>query len=242
MNRNSARFSADGLAHAATRSRRPTRPITARLALAFGAGSALLAGSGAASAQALGGQFPFPSTNVAAGVTSGALTSHELRELYLDWREALVERCPQGDARLRYPESNNDTRSEGVGYGMVIAAYMGDRETFDGLWSYYQRTSTNGLMNWRRNGCDGGGGGGDNGSASDADIDAALAVIVADRQFPGNGYAQEAGQILGAIRDQLFDGGCQGVLLAGSQFAQCSCINPSYIPPGYYVAYGNVVQ
>jgi endo-1,4-beta-D-glucanase Y len=207
-----------------------------------GAGLTVSAVSGSASAQALAGQFPFPSTNAAAGVTTGALTSHELRRLYEDFRTALIERCPQGDARLRYPESNNDTRSEGVGYGMVIAAYMGDRETFDGLWRYYQRTSTNGLMNWRRNGCDGGGGGGDNGSAADADIDAALAVLVADRQFPGSGYLQDATEILGAIRGQLFQNGCQGVLLAGSQFAGCDCINPSYIPPGYYVAYGDVEQ
>jgi endo-1,4-beta-D-glucanase Y len=218
------------------------RATIVRVALAVSAGSSLLASSGVAAAQTLGGQFPFPSSNRAAGVTTGALTSHELRQLYLDWRQALIERCPQGDARVRYPETNNDTRSEGVGYGMVISAYMGDRETFDGLWNYYQRTSDGGLMNWRRNGCDGQGGGGDNGSAADADIDAALALIVADRQFPGGGYAQDAGGILGAIRTQLFDGGCQGVLLAGSQFAQCNCINPSYLPPGYYVGYGNVEQ
>lgn len=202
----------------------------------------MLSSGGAASAQALGGQFPFPSTNAAAGVTTGALTTHELRQLYLDWREALIEQCPQGDARVRYPETNNDTRSEGIGYGMVIAAYMGDQPTFDGLWRYYQRTSTNGLMNWKRNGCDGGGGGGDNGSAADADIDAAFALIVANRQFPGGPYAGDAAEILGAIRSQLFDGGCQGVLLPGNQFGGCNCINPSYIPPGYYVAYGDVEQ
>ncbi len=222
--------------------RRACAPRSALVALCLGAGSSVLAASGGAHAQQLGGQFPFPSSNAAAGVTTDALTTHELRRLYFDWRDALIERCPQGDARMRYPESNNDTRSEGVGYGMVIAAYMGDRQTFDGLWDYYRRTSTNGLMNWRRNGCDGGGGGGDNGSAADADIDAALAVIVADRQFPGNGYAAQAQQILTAIRGQLFQGGCQGVLLAGSQFAGCNCINPSYIPPGYYVAYGDVEQ
>lgn len=246
MDPNSAPFNARGAAHGRLASPRwhdqRLIALTSRIALALSAGTALLAGSSVAGAQELGGQFAFPSTNVSSGFRTGALTSHELRQLYLDWREALIERCPQGDARLRYPESNNDTRSEGVGYGMVIAAYMGDQETFDGLWNYYQRTSTNGLMNWRRNGCDGGGGGGDNGSAADADIDAALAVLVAERQFPGNGYAQDATQILGAIRDQLFDGGCQGVLLAGSQFAQCNCINPSYIPPGYYVAYGDVEQ
>ncbi|MEY2930653.1 MAG: putative b-glycosidase, glycoside hydrolase family 8 protein [Pseudomonadota bacterium] len=226
----------------ARRQQRRLRHTSAPLGLALGAALTVSTLSAGASAQALAGQFPFPSTNAEAGVTTGALTSHELRRLYQDFRTALIERCPQGDARLRYPESNNDTRSEGVGYGMVIAAYMGDRETFDGLWRYYQRTSSNGLMNWRRNGCDGGGGGGDNGSAADADIDAALAVLVADRQFPGNGYLQQGTELLGAIRGQLFQNGCQGVLLAGSQFAGCDCINPSYIPPGYYVAYGAVEQ
>jgi endo-1,4-beta-D-glucanase Y len=212
-------------------------------ARAIAASAVVLSVSGGAAAQQLGGAFPFPSSNVGSGVRTGALTTHELRQLYLDWREAVVEQCPQqGDARVRYPETNNDTRSEGIGYGMVIAAYMGDQPTFDGLWRYYQRTSTNGLMNWRRNGCDGQGGGGDNGSAADADIDAALALIVADEQFPNSGYAADATEILGAIRGQLFDGGCQGVLMAGSQFGGCDCINPSYIPPGYYVAYGDVEQ
>lgn len=232
----SARFSARSLFQA--------MPLTARVALALGAGGAVLAGNRPAFAQNLGGQFPFPSQNVAAGVTTDALTTHELRQLYLDWRDALIEQCPQqGDARVRYPETNNDTRSEGIGYGMVIAAYMGDQQTFDGLWGYYQRMSTNGLMNWKRNDCAGnGGGGGNDGSAADADIDAALALIVADRQFPGNNYAQDASQILGAIRAELFNGGCQGVLMAGSQFGGCDCINPSYIPTGYYMAYGNVEQ
>jgi hypothetical protein len=214
-----------------------------RLSLALGAGSLVLASAAAASAQELGGQFPFPSTNVQQGFTTGALTTHELRQLYLDWREAVVEQCPgQGDARVRYPETNNDTRSEGIGYGMVIAAYMGDQPTFDGLWRYYQRTSSNGLMNWKRSGCDGTGGAGDDGSAADADIDAAFALIVADQQFPGGAYAADAAEILGAIRTQLFDGGCQGVLLPGNQFGGCNCINPSYIPPGYYRAYGDVDQ
>jgi hypothetical protein len=237
MNRSSARFGARARALGTSdRSLCPNNAVTARVALALGVGSVVLAGSGVASAQALGGQFAFPSTNVAAGVTTDALTTHELRQLYLDWREAVVETCPQGDARVRYPETNNDTRSEGIGYGMVIAAYMGDQQTFDGLWRYYQRTSTDGLMNWKRNGCDGGGGGGDNGSAADADIDAALALVVADRQFPGGPYGQDATEILGAIRGQLFDNACQGVLLPGNQFGGCDCINPSYIPPGYYAA------
>jgi endo-1,4-beta-D-glucanase Y len=189
-----------------------------------------------ASVPAAAQSVPFPSRKAVRGLTTNVLTTHELRAQYNLWKTRFVERCAQGDARIRYPESGNDTRSEGVGYGMVIAAYFGDQPTFDGLWDYYQRASANGLMNWRRDGCNAGGGGGDTGSASDADIDAAFGLIVANKQW--GGYAADASALVGRIRGALFQNGCAGILLAGSQFAACGCINPSYIPPGYYPAFG----
>ena len=216
-----------------------SKRVNVALCAAFaGAAAALgtMSLSSVASAQAATA-FPFPSAKPTMGLTTGVLTSHELRAQYNLWKELFVERCGQGDARIRYPESGNDTRSEGVGYGMVIAAYFGDQPTFDGLWDFYQRSSPGtGLMHWRRTGCDAGGGGGDTGSASDADIDAAFGLIVANRQW--GGYAADAGRVVAAIRTNLFQGGCQGILLAGSTFAACGCINPSYIPPGYYPAFG----
>jgi endoglucanase len=192
--------------------------------------------------------FPFPSTNISSGQTTGVLTSHELRADYQRWREQLIQRCPapNNDARMRYPESGDDTRSEGVGYGMVISAYMGDKETFDGLWNYYQRTSAGtGLMNWRRIDCGGGGGNLDTGSASDADVDAALGLIVANRQWPGQGYNNDAAAIVADIRTNLFLPGsaCSTLLTAGTQLRSCNCLNPSYLPPGYYPAFaGNDAQ
>ena len=123
----------------------------------LGAGLVLAGICAAPTASAQEAAFPFPSTNVASGQITSVLTSHELRADYARWVEQVIERCPQGDARMRYPESGNDTRSEGVGYGMVIAAYMGDKQTFDGLWDYYQRTSGDtGLMHWKRTDCAGG--------------------------------------------------------------------------------------
>src|SRR6185295_15401012 len=100
-----------------------------------------------ASTPAAAQNFPFPSRKPVMGLTTNVLTTHELKAQYDLWKSRFVERCNQGDARIRYPESGNDTRSEGVGYGMVIAAYFGDQQTFDGLWDYYQRASQNGLMN-----------------------------------------------------------------------------------------------
>src|SRR5688572_7904119 len=162
---------------------------------------------GLSSSTAAAQNFPFPSAKPVMGLTTNVLTTHELRAQYNEWKTRFIEVCPQGDARMRYPESGNDTRSEGVGYGMVIAAYFGDQDTFDGLWGYYQRASQNGLMNWRRDGCAAGGGGGDTGSAADADIDAAFGLIVANRQW--GGYAADASAMVGRVRQQLFMGGCQ---------------------------------
>ncbi|HTV19595.1 MAG TPA: glycosyl hydrolase family 8 [Polyangiaceae bacterium] len=206
--------------------------------MTLGAGLVLAGIAAAPTASAQDAAFPFPSSNISSGQITSVLTSHELRADYNRWREQLIERCPQGDARMKYPESGNDTRSEGVGYGMVISAYMGDKATFDGLWNYYQRTSAGtGLMNWRRTDCAGGGGGGDTGSASDADVDAALGLIVANRQWPGQGYNTDAAALVADIRSALFLPGCPALLTAGSQFAACGCINPSYLPPGYYPAF-----
>jgi endo-1,4-beta-D-glucanase Y len=213
--------------------------------IALGAGL-VLAGIVAPSV-ANGQAFPFPSTNTAAArLKTDAVTSFEIKDLYQQWLADTIVDCGN-DVTMLYPENvPPDTRSEGVGYGMVISAYMGDAATFEGLWSYYQRTSTGGLMNWRRNGCNGQAVDGlSNGSAADADIDAALGLIVADRQFPNQGYANDARTLLNAIRTRLVEpanrgGNCNGILLPGSEYTGCGCVNPSYIPPGYYVAYASV--
>jgi endo-1,4-beta-D-glucanase Y len=205
--------------------------------------TALLGSVEPASAQQLGGQFPFPSTNLdPARFKTDALTTFEIQDLYNKWRDDVIVACGN-DVRVQYTENNpQDTRSEGIGYGMVIAAYMGDQQTFEGLWSYYQRFSQGGLMDWLVNDCNTRG---DQGSAADADIDAALALIVADKQFPNQGYGTDAVTLLNAVRTRLVEpanrgGNCNGILLPGSNYTGCGCVNPSYIPPGYYVAYAAV--
>ncbi len=41
-----------------------------------------------------------------------------------------------GNLRIQRPGDGNDTVSEGIAYGMLLAAYTNDRATFDGLWRY----------------------------------------------------------------------------------------------------------
>ncbi len=82
--------------------------------------------------------------------------------------------------RVARLDEGNDTVSEGIGYGMLLAAYLDDRTTFDGLWNYYRtHLNSNGLMNWKwdaNNSMTGAN------EATDAAEDAAIALIVADKK------------------------------------------------------------
>jgi endoglucanase len=74
---------------------------------------------------------------------------------------------------------------QGLGYGMILSAYMNDKTTFDGLWAFAKYTlDSNGLPNWRTSKT------GDiwgTGSASDADLDVGFGLVLAAHTFdPGN--------------------------------------------------------
>jgi endo-1,4-beta-D-glucanase Y len=65
---------------------------------------------------------------------------------------------------------------------MLLAAYAAVKTTFDGLWKYYlSQKNSNGVMNWKIGGCTGVTG--QNG-ATDAELDAAMALIIASEQWP----------------------------------------------------------
>jgi endo-1,4-beta-D-glucanase Y len=219
----------------------PNLALRSALSLGLFAAGAAAGVLVSADAHAQAARFPFPSSNTT-GLKSQVLTVHELRAQYDDWKAAFVEDCQTNPSSMRvhYPENpGNDTRSEGIGYGMVIAAYMGDKATFDGLLGFWQRFDNNNLMTWKINGCQGGA---DNGSASDADVDAAMGLIIAERQW--GGYADAARAVLQGIQSQEILGcaGGRNLLDPGSVqgFGSCSCLNPSYFAPGYYSVFAGV--
>ena len=92
-----------------------------------------------------------------------------LIEAYQLWKTTFVA-ADGANFRVRRPEASDDTVSEGIGYGMLIAVNMNDKPLFDGLWGYWKAhaaANTGGvLMNWKIPG-------GDN-SATDADEDASI--------------------------------------------------------------------
>ena len=96
--------------------------------------------------------------------------------------------CPGTLLRVKRPEKDNDTVSEGTAYGMLFAVYMNDQATFDGLWTFGKcRRKANGLLSWH---LDASGNVIDVNPATDADEDAAFALVMAGgrgRRLHGRG-------------------------------------------------------
>ena len=152
---------------------------------------------------------------------------------YAAWKGRFFTDCGNGTGCIE--DLRTDTCvSEGVAYGMLMAAGMDDRELFDSLWGYYQAHSNgNGFMHWETNAC---GSVISQNGASDADLDAAMALIQADGKW--GGYASAASTRVTAIRNYETET-CSGriILRPGDTWGGCSnnnVVNPSYFSPGYY--------
>lgn len=170
-----------------------------------------------------------------------------IAQAYTSWYQDYVVNCPDGTKKVHW-DNENDVVSEGVAYGMIIAAYMGDKQFLDGLWGFYKKNSNgNGLMNWNLSGCSPQPNGG---SATDADVDAAMALVVAAYQWPDAttpyNYTAEANTIITAIKDHLVQepnlpGPYQ--LLPGDSWGAAgnTCRNPGYIPMAYIKYWGTFV-
>ncbi|WP_158627621.1 glycosyl hydrolase family 8 [Corallococcus sp. AB038B] len=153
-----------------------------------------------------------------------------VQQSYADWKAKYVTADgANGALRVQRPENNGDTVSEGIGYGMLLAANNGDQTTFDGLWKYAQsHLNENGLMNWRIDAQ--GGTLGQNG-ATDADEDMAMALVSADKKW--GGYKQDATTLIDNILEHEVEPGTN-VLKPGDAFGGSSETNPSYFAPAYY--------
>lgn len=159
---------------------------------------------------------PFGS-NVAVGscqpVPNAASFNAQIGDAYVRWRDSFVN----AQGQVVDTENGNKVISEGIGYGMLLSAAMGDRDTFDRIWGWASGRLTNGLLGW-----DNGGGG----SATDADTDIAYALYMADYQW--GGYASAASAMASAAAGADLNG---TTIKAGSQF---DANNPSYFSPGFY--------
>ena len=154
------------------------------------------------------------------------------------WRTLHVEDCGDDVLRVKFDAPNDSqTVSEGIGYGMLLAAGWADRLLFDGLMRYYQAVlKSNGLMPWKLDGCSRTVV--DEGAASDGDLDIAMALLMAECMWPDSGYGTLAFNAINALHTNVVEvDGSRLLLIAGDRWASNACANPSYFAPGYYRAF-----
>ena len=128
------------------------------------------------------GQFPFPQNmKYPHGHIIEYADTDMIKEHYKLWKQAWYD-ASQG--WVLAPEGTCSTVSEAIAYGMLISVYMDDQDVFKKLYNTWTSNSAggNGGMNWRI-GCSGG-----TGTASDADFDAALALVMASKQWNDASY------------------------------------------------------
>ncbi len=163
------------------------------------------------------------------GQSSGVAT------MYNAWKTEYIENCGSDKARVRFDDPSQ-TVSEGVAYSMLLAAYAADKDLFDRLWAFYkQHRNGNGVMHWKISGCNSVIG--QNG-ATDAELDAAMALIVATVQWPNSptphNYKTDAVALINAIKN--YEVNADGTFENGDSWKP-ACRNPSYQAPAYAKAF-----
>ena len=158
------------------------------------------------------------------------------------WK-AYKERFIQSDGRVIDHKAGGISTSEGQAYAMLRAVWVQDRPTFDKAREWARnnlnsRVRSDRLWAWKwGRAADGRWKVLDRAFASDADQDAALALILAYQTWQDEGYVQEARAMLADLwKLGTAEAGGKRCLLAGDSLCQGgSCrLNPSYLAPYAY--------
>ena len=189
-------------------------------------------------------QYPFPQQvkykygNTATYVDPSVIQTH-----FNDWKSAWYEDMGNGTARVISPNDSAEmTVSEGVAYGMMIMVYMSNAQNdhqseFDKLWAYWKKYAVNAGsasgMNWHINNKNGNVG---SGSASDADIDAAFALIMASKQWGNATYLNDAKTLISWMKSKDMES--DGRVKAGSNWNPA--LNSSYVIPAAFKLFAEV--
>lgn len=184
-------------------------------------------------------QYGIMPTNLPTSGTYGK--SSDAGTAYTEWKTRFVRDCSGGSMRVLF-DDNSSTVSEGIAYGMLLSAYAADKAVFDGLWKFYKDNSnSNGVMNWKLSGCTGNAG--QNG-ATDAELDAAMALLIAEEQWPSINspydYKNEASTLISKIRQFEIHPSTYQTINGDAWGFNNNCRNPSYFSPAYYREYAKV--
>ncbi|WP_144802278.1 glycosyl hydrolase family 8 [Curtobacterium sp. BH-2-1-1] len=165
--------------------RRTWIPIAAAATLVVAVGIALVA------VRPWGGAAPQAAETSNATSTSAPDVDRSAAQLRSDFLDRYVR-----DGRVVRTDQGGDTVSEGQAYGLLIAYANDDRETFRAIWSWTERhlLTDDHLLAWRWTP---GKGVADEQPASDADLDAARALVLAGDRWDDPRYTA-AGKTLAA--------------------------------------------
>jgi endoglucanase len=196
--------------------------LVALLALALAAGGALaVAGCGGGSGKSSSGDG-----SKSSGIDPKAEAA----------ARGFLDKYVAGDGRVQRLDQGGDTVGEGQAYGMLLAAAIGDEQRFDSIWKWTKDNirRPDALLSflWKD------GKVADPEAASDADVDATRALLVASCRFKKPGYKQEALDLAKAIlanETASFQG--SPVLVAGPWARKDPItVNPSYFSPATFAA------
>lgn len=147
-----------------------------------------------------------------------------------------LDRYMDADGRVVRRDQGGDTVSEGQAYGLLLTAAIGDRVRFERAWSWTRThlQREDGLLAWR---WDHGHVAGWN-AASDADVDAAHALVVAARRFGRTDYAEQGAHIARAVlANETVDLAGERLVVAGPWARSTPyVVNPSYFAPTAFAA------
>lgn len=201
-----------------------------------------------------GHNYPFPQNREAklnGCIFPKAYRNEDVQAAYERWKkDTVTSDGANGFRRVKRPNEpgleKDSTVSEGIAYGMLLAVYMDDQALFDDLWQYEQKwlDGQTGLMNWYINAA--GTGLGQNpsgaGPATDADEDMAIALVMADKQWGGQGklgkkYIDIAkGQISAVWNHEVHD----YKYLKPWPANGLPAVNLSYFAPAFYKVFAKI--
>lgn len=158
--------------------------------------------------------------------------------LYGGASENANKTMPSGTARVISPNANVELSvSEGIAYGMLLMVYMSSTQNdyqseFDKLWKYWKcygkGLNGNGCNSWSGQGMDwqvdNHTGSVSGGTASDAEFDAAMALVMAYKQWGNASYLDDAKKLITWTKAN--DMSSDGSIRPGSNWNDA--FNPSY--------------
>jgi cellulose synthase (UDP-forming) len=138
------------------------------------------------------------------------------------------------DGRVARTDQGGDTVSEGQAYAMLLAVALDDRARFERLWEWTRSNlqRDDGLLafHWANDRV------ASDEPATDADLDAARALVLAGERFGSDEYRREGVRMGQAVLEhETADPGGQALLAAGPwATGEAPVINPSYFSPRAY--------